>query len=148
MRVVKTCTTQADPAIVWKVLADVEHWRDWTPTVLSIKPLSDIGLAVGARYRVEQPKLRPAIYEVTECIPECRFTWVQRFTGGEMIADHRIRPCGKGSELELSFTSTGLLGSILGKLFSSVISSYVGTETSSLKTRCDLLAQSMHPASS
>jgi hypothetical protein len=148
MRVVKTCTTQADPAVVWKVLADVERWHEWTPTVLSIKPLSDIGFAVGSRYRVEQPKLRPAIYEVTECIPGSRFTWVQRFIGGAMIADHRIRPCDKGSELELSFTSTGLLGSILGKLFSSIISSYVGTETSSLKTRCDLLAESMLPASS
>jgi carbon monoxide dehydrogenase subunit G len=146
MRVVKTCTTSAHPAIVWKVLADVEHWREWTPTVLSIEPLTDLEFAVGARYRVVQPNLRPAIYEVTECVPECKFTWVQRFWGGAMIADHRIRQCDEGAELELSFASTGPLGNILGKLFSRVISNYVGIEAESLRTHCDLLARSMPPA--
>lgn len=147
MRVVKTCTTSARPAIIWKVLADVEHWPEWTPTVLSVESLTDVGLAVGARYRVVQPNLRPAIYEVTECVPESRFTWVQRFRGGAMIADHRIRLRDRGAEIELSFASRGPIGNILGKLFSKVITSYVEIEAESLKTRCDLLAQSIPAAS-
>jgi hypothetical protein len=48
MRVAQQFITPARADIVWQVLADVEHWRDWTPTVVEIKPLSNKGLTVGA----------------------------------------------------------------------------------------------------
>ena len=52
MRVVQRFITSARPDIVWQVLADVEHWREWTPTVVEIKSLSNNGMRVGTRYRV------------------------------------------------------------------------------------------------
>jgi len=58
MRVVQKFVTPARPDAVWQVLADVEHWRDWTPTVVEIKPLSNNGLTAGARYRCVQPFTR------------------------------------------------------------------------------------------
>jgi hypothetical protein len=106
-----------------------------TPTVVEIKPLSNKGLSVGARYQVIQPKLRPAVYEVTKCTPNEEFTWVQKLPGGAMIADHRLTPHGDGTEVELSFTSKGLLATVLGTLFSKMITDYVRTEARSLKTR-------------
>jgi carbon monoxide dehydrogenase subunit G len=140
MRIVEKFVTQAQTAVVWQVLADVEHWPDWSPTVIEIAPLGNQGLKVGSRYRVVQPKLLPAIYEVTDCIPNERFTWVQKFFGGEMIADHRLSPRGPATEVELSFTSQGLLAKIVGKVFSKMISDYVAKEARSLKNRCDTLA--------
>jgi hypothetical protein len=140
MRVVQKCITSARLDVVWQVLADVEHWRDWTPTVTEIKPLSNSGLTVGARYRVVQPRVRPAIYEVTECVPNQTFTWVQMFFGGVMIADHRLSSRNSATEVELSFTSKGLLANIVGKMFSKIISDHVATEAKSLKNRCDSLA--------
>src|SRR6516165_257966 len=104
MRVVQKFVTPARPDAVWRVLADVEHWREWTPTVLEIKPLGDTGLTVGARYRIVQPKLRPAIYELTESIPNQTFTWVQKLPGGAVIADHRLSLHDGVTEVELSFT--------------------------------------------
>jgi hypothetical protein len=142
MRVVETFVTSARPEIIWKILADVEHWHEWTPTVLAIKPLGDSGFGVGARYRVVQPKLRPAFYEVTACIPCRGFTWAQRFPGGVIVADHRITQRDGSTEVELSFSSSGLLGNIVGKVFFRLIRSYVRTEAQSLSDRCDLLAQS------
>jgi len=141
MRAVEKFVTSASPELVWRVLADVEHWRDWTPTVIEIKPVNGSGLVVGARYRVVQPKLRPAIYEVTEYIPNQRFMWVQKFAGGAMIADHRLTARGRGTEVELSFSSKGLFANVAVSLFSKLIGDYVATEASSLKTRCDNLAQ-------
>jgi uncharacterized protein YndB with AHSA1/START domain len=94
--------TAARPSTVWRILADVEHWPDWTPTVVEIKPLSSRGLMVGARYRVVQPKLRPAVYEVTECVPNKAFTWVQRLAGGTMVADHRLLARGDATQVELA----------------------------------------------
>ena len=140
MRLVQKFITPARPDSVWQILADVEHWRDWTPTVVEIKPVNANGLRVGARYRVVQPKLRPAIYEVTECVPNQAFTWVQKLPQGAMIADHRLSSRDGGTEVELSLTSKGLLANIVGKMFSKLISDYVATEAKCLKSRCDGLA--------
>ncbi|UWZ82027.1 SRPBCC family protein [Occallatibacter riparius] len=137
MQVAENFVTSAEPAIVWKVLADVERWHEWTPTVLEIKPLGNSGMVVGARYRVVQPRLRPAVYQVTECVPDRRFTWVQRFPGAAMVADHRITQREASTEVELSFSSSGLLGNIVGKVFSRLITNYVRTEARSLKHRCE-----------
>jgi len=117
MRTAEKFVTTAPPETIWKVLTDVEHWRNWTPTVLEVKPLTNTELKVGARYRVTQPKLRPAIYEVTECVPHRAFTWVQRLPGGVMIADHRLVPRNGRTEVELSFTSNGLLANIVSMIF-------------------------------
>jgi hypothetical protein len=85
----------------------------------------------GARYQVVQPRLRPAIYEVTECVPRRKFTWASWFPGGVLIADHRITQRDGNAEVELSFSSSGLLGNIVGKVFFRLIENYVGTEAQS-----------------
>ena len=139
MRVVQKFITPARPEIVWQFLVDVEHWPDWTPTVLEIKSLSNNGMTVGARYRVVQPRLRPAVYEVTEYVPNQVFTWVQRLPGGGMIGGHRLSPRDGATEVELSFASKGLVANIVGQMFSRLISDYVATEAKSLKGRCDSL---------
>ena len=138
MRTVERFVTAARAELVWRILADVEHWPNWTPTVLEVQPLSQAGLRVGARYRVTQPKLRPAVYEVTECSPNQAFTWVQRFPGGSMIADHRLAPQDGGTEVELSFTSSGLVPNLVSMMFSKLIREYVATEARSLKRQCEL----------
>ena len=141
MRAVERFVTSAGPDLVWSVLADVEHWRDWTPTVVEIKPVNGTELAVGARYRVMQPKLRPAVYEVIEYVPNQRFMWVQKVPGGTMIADHRLAPRNGGTEVELSFRSEGLVANIVGSIFSKMIGEYVAIEARSLKAHSDNLAK-------
>jgi len=141
MRVAERFDTPAGPDIVWGILADVEHWREWTPTVTEIKSLSQDGLKVGARYRVVQPKLRPSVYEVTECVPNQRFTWMQKLPGGGLIGDHRVSKSNGATEVELSFRSEGLIANVVAGLFSKLISGYVATEARSLKSRCDNVAR-------
>lgn len=128
----------ATPAAIWQVLADVERWPRWTPTVLEVEPLTNHGFHVGSRYRITQPKLRPAVYEVTECVPDKAFAWVTRAPGATMTADHRINACdGAGVEVELTFTTEGLLGGLLGMKYAKLITEYVRTEARSLKTHCE-----------
>jgi uncharacterized protein YndB with AHSA1/START domain len=141
MRAVERIVTSAPPSVVWEILADVEHWPDWTPTVINVTPVGNAGLRVGARYRVTQPKLRPAIYEVTECVPNQRFTWAQKLPGGALVADHRIAPRDGATEVELSFASQGLMANLVASLFSKLIREYVATEARSLKTHCEALTQ-------
>ncbi len=140
MRVVAKVVTSATADVVWRTLIDVEHWRDWTPTVTEITPLGGARMQPGARYRVVQPKLRPAIYQVSEYVADQRFTWEQHVAGGALVADHRIRPSDGGTEVELSFASRGLLATVIASLFSKIIAQYVATEAQSLKAYCDALS--------
>lgn len=140
MRTVERFHTEASPEIIWQILEDVENWPQWTPTVLKVKPLGNVGLKLGAKYEVTQPKLRPAVYEVTEFIPARAFTWAQKMPGAALIGDHRIIPHGSSTEVELSFRSEGWLGNLIGKFFSKMISEYVATEAKSLKRHCEAIA--------
>ena len=140
MRAAETFITSAGPEVVWSVLADVEHWRDWTPTVIEVKALNGTGLKVGAKYRVAQPKLRPATYEVTEYVPNRRFTWVQKFAGGAMIADHRVVPV-REQRKSSSHSRPKDCWRTSPEIFSRMIRDYVATEARSLKKRCDNLAE-------
>ena len=142
MQTIQRVIVQASPAAIWNVLADVERWPSWTSTMLQVDPLTPGGLRVGARYRVTQPKLRPAIYEVTECAPHQAFTWVQKAPGATLVADHRFTAADAAStELELSFATKGLLGGIIGRKYGKLITDYVRTEAFSLKARCEALSR-------
>ena len=140
MQTVERVIIQATPDAVWRVLADVERWPTWTPTVEHVQPLTPDGLRIGARYRITQPKLRPAIYEVTECAPHKALTWVQKAAGATMIADHRLIGDNASTEVELSFATEGLMGAILGSMYAKRIAEYVKTEARSLRLHCEQLA--------
>lgn len=141
MQTVERVVIKASPTAIWEVLTDVERWPMWTPTVLSVEPVTRDGFKVGAKYRVTQPKIKPAIYEVTERIPHEAFTWVQKATGATLIAEHRLTAFdGSGTEVELAFATKGLLGALAGSMYSKLIAEYVKTEAKSLKQHCEMLA--------
>lgn len=142
MQSIQRVIVQASPAAIWSVLADVERWPMWTPTVLQVDPLTPGELRVGARYRVTQPKMRPGIYEVTECTPHKAFTWIQKAAGATLVADHRFTAAdASGTEVELSFSTEGLLGGVVGRMYGKLIAEYVATEARSLKAHCEATAR-------
>lgn len=141
MRTVETFVTSAPVDVVWGILADVVHWKDWTPTILEVTQLTRGGLQIGARYRVKQPGLRPAIYEVIDCTANEAFTWVQKLPGGQFIADHKIASKDGAAEVELSFSSKGLVADIACTLNSRKIRQFVATEARSLRQKCEALTK-------
>jgi Polyketide cyclase / dehydrase and lipid transport len=142
MQTIHRVIVQASPEAIWSVLADVERWPTWTPTTLEVHPLTPGELCVGARYRVTQPKLRPGIYEVTDCTPGKAFTWIQKIPGGTMVADHRLTAADStGTEVELSFATEGLVGALAGRIYGKLIADYVATEARSLKTHCEAVTR-------
>jgi len=141
MQTMERVVIKASPTAIWEVLTDVERWPMWTPTVLSVEPVTRDGFKVGAKYRVTQPKIKPAIYEVTERVPHEVFTWVQKAPGATMIAEHRLTAFdGSGTEVELAFATKGLLGALAGSMNGKLIAEYVKTEAKSLKQHCEMLA--------
>ena len=101
---------EAPVARVWEVLVDVESWPRWTPTMTSVRRLDDGPLRVGSSARIEQPKLRPMVWTVTELVPERSFNWVARVPGLAITGEHTITRLDDGrTRLDLAATSSGPL---------------------------------------
>ena len=55
---------QAPLPVVWTTLAELENWPQWTPTMLSVVALEQRAVQTGSRFRVRQPGLPPAIWQI------------------------------------------------------------------------------------
>lgn len=123
---------------VWNVLADVARWHEWTPTITRVEPLDSEPFNTGSRFRVAQPRLRPAVWTVTESTPPKGFTWESRSAGMYMAAEHSIRPRSEHEcQVMLRMTFSGLLGNVIGRLYKNLTESYLAQEVATLKQRIE-----------
>ena len=123
---------------VWAVIADVERWPEWTPTVTRIRRLDRGPFVVGSRARVQQPKLPPAIWRVTELHEGRSFTWVSRSPGVCVIAEHGVEATGTGARATLSIRFTGWLGPLVARLTRRLTERYLALEAQGLSQRSSL----------
>lgn len=138
MIVEREISIHAEPAAVWAVLSDVERWPDWTASMTSVRRLDDGPLAVGSRAHVEQPKLRPAVWTVTELEPDRSFTWQSASAGVTTVGGHQLAPGESGTTVvRLSFTMSGVLAPVIGLLLGGRVREYVQLEADGLKRACE-----------
>src|SRR5262245_5540765 len=111
--IASTVSNAASPERIWRVLADVARWPEWLPTVSAVEPLDSPDILIGKRYRLQQPKLRPAVWTVTEIEPLRKFTWESRSSGVRAVADHVIEQVtGERATVVLSVRFSGVLGGL------------------------------------
>jgi len=123
---------------VWRVLAAVARWPEWTPTVISVEPLDGQSLTLGGTYKIVQPRLRPATWVVTKIEPPRRFAWESRSPGLLVVADHIIEePLPGRSNVVLRVSFSGLLGAPIGWLVRSITERYLAQEAAALKRRVE-----------
>ena len=130
-------TVDAPPDRIWRVLADVPHWPQWTPTIAAVESLTEEPLRVGSRFRVEQPRLPPTVWTVDELEPGRSFSWT---SGSRAVASrgyHGVEPAAGGSRVVLTFSQTGPLAPVVSLVYRGLISRYVQTEADSLKARTE-----------
>lgn len=133
-----TVGVEAAAEHVWAVLTDVARWPEWADSVTSVSRLDDGPLAVGARARVEQPKLPPTEYVVTELEPGRSFTWVATGPGVRTTAKHSVDADGSYARVRLSVEQSGPLGVVMGRLFfKGLTDRYLAAEAAGLKARCE-----------
>jgi uncharacterized protein YndB with AHSA1/START domain len=125
----------APPERVWAAMSDIERWPEWTPTVTRVERLDRGPLGVGSRVRILQPKLPPAVWEVTELDAGRSFTWVTRSPGVRVTAQHRVEPTPDGSRVTLSLAFSGLLGRVVARLTRSLNQRYLALEAEGLSRR-------------
>ncbi len=124
---------EAPATQAWRLLCAVEDWPRWLPTVTRVDALDGTPLETGRRYRVVQPRLRPAVWTVTGIEPGRRFAWRARAPGLAMVADHVVEPEGDGACAHLTYRFGGLLGPLLGRLYGRITRDYLRQEAAALK---------------
>jgi carbon monoxide dehydrogenase subunit G len=133
----KTVYIDAPPEKVFAVLCDVERWPEWTPTMISVQRLDGGPFAIGSSAQVRQPRLRTAVWRVTELQDRRNFTWTTHTPGLRMTAGHLIEPQGAGSRVELTFELSGLIAPVVSRLYGALIERYITTESQGLKKRSE-----------
>lgn len=137
MRYEHTVDIAAAPDAVWRVLADIERWPDWTPTMTAVEAIDPLPLRVGLRARIKQPGLRPAVLTVTAIEEGRRFRWVAKQPTVTFAADHVIVATPRGSRVRLFAAFSGLLSPVVGAIYGQKTRSYVAAEAESLKARVE-----------
>lgn len=123
---------------VWALLADVAHWPDWLPTMTAVQPLGPAALAIGARYRITQPRLKPAVWTVVRLEPLRSFAWESRAPGVRASADHVLSPMPDGStSVTLQIEFSGPLAVVARVLAGSLTRDYIAREAALLKQRVE-----------
>lgn len=138
-------TIDAAPGMVWPVMAGVEAWPDWTPSIKRVVRLTPGAIGVGSRVRIHQPGLPPAVWQVTEWNPGYQFTWVSDAPGVRVTAVHRVESEGAGSQVTLQLDYAGPLGGVLARLTHKFNTSYPELEAKGLKAHCEALAAGRTP---
>ena len=133
----RTIDIDAPPSRVWAIMTDIERWPDWTASVRSIQRLTPGPLAVGSRARIRQPKLAPALWQITSLEPERQFTWVTHGPGVFVTARHRIEPVADGSRVTLAVNYGGPLGTFVAWLTRGLNHRYLDLEATGLKRRSE-----------
>jgi uncharacterized membrane protein len=137
MRFDHSITIQAPSERVWEVFSDVERWPEWTPTVESVERLDEGRIHVGSRTRIRQPKLREAIWEVTELKEGEYFEWVSKAPGIKTTGGHRVVSTPEGTVATATIVQEGPLGWLFGRLYAGLTRRYIATETEKLKQVCE-----------
>src|SRR5688572_6601747 len=123
---------------VWEVLREVERWPEWASTVTSVRRLDDGPLAVGSRVRVEQPRIPPTEYVVTEFEPNRSFTWTATGPGVRTTARHRLEQLGAGTtRVTLAVEQAGPLGTVMGRFYRRLTDRYLTAEAEGIKARSE-----------
>ena len=127
----------ASQDLIWKVLSDVAHWHEWTPTVTKVEVLNTPEIKLSNRYKVIQPKLQPVVWTITE-LNSANFTWESKSMGMHMVAEHVVKPINANqAEVTLTFAFNGWLGNLIGKMYGKMTEDYIQTEAQSLKKRVE-----------
>ena len=141
MRADVTVDISAPPDVVWAVISDVEAWPEWTASVTSVRKETAGPLQVGSRVHLEQPKLPPTVWTVSELVDGERFSWTANNPGVRTLADHLVVPTDGGSRVILSIDQGGLVGSLVGRLYGDLTRRYLSMEADGLKRRSEETAR-------
>lgn len=137
MDIVRRIDIEAPAADVWRVMADVVRWPEWTASIAAVELLNAAALRVGAQARIRQPKLPAAVWTVTALEPDVYFEWRAVTPGLVTTAGHRLEPHDAGTRATLTLEWRGPLAPLIRLLYGKLSRRYVDMEAEGLKRRAE-----------
>ena len=120
------------------VVADVMRWPEWLPTVTSIEPLGSEELAIGASYRIAQPRIRLAVWTVVALEPFREFSWESRSAGVRALGKHVLYPeSDQSTQASLAVEFSGPFSALASMIAGRLTQEYVNREAAALKKRVE-----------
>ena len=138
-------TIDAPIDVVWSVFTDVERWPTWASSFTSVE-LIDGPMRLGAKARIQQPRLPTVVWEVTKWEPGRSWTWTTTAPGARTEASHVLTVSGRGTVAEQSIVSSGPLGRLAALVWRSLTRRYLAIEAEGLKQRSEQVAASARTA--
>jgi hypothetical protein len=109
--------------------------------VTSVEPLDKATLAIGGRYRITQPRLRPAIWSVVRLEPPHFFSWESRPPGVRTLGSHSLSSePGGATRVMLQIDFSGPLSLLVGMFAGRLTNGYLAREAAALKQRVEASA--------
>jgi uncharacterized protein YndB with AHSA1/START domain len=140
-----TVDIDASPETVWRILADIETWPEWTTeSMRSVRRLDRGEFTIGSRAEVRQPRLLATIWTVTELIPGRSFTWRATSPGVTATASHEVIDRTGLVTVCLVIDQAGSLGWLFGRATARLTRRYLELESHGLKQRAES-GQGEHP---
>jgi hypothetical protein len=132
----RTSVINAVPGDIFKVLMNFGQWNQWTASITEMSILDNDRPGVGARIKVLQPKLPPAIWTITEILPDKSLTWEKRSFGLVMLSEHLVVTGNNGTSVTIRMTYQGVLAGLFYMLTHSLTGRYMTMEIDGLKREC------------
>ena len=134
----RTVRIDASPAVVWRIMIDVERWPDWTPSMRGVRPQSVGAFGLGSVALVTPRGRSESPWTVTAFEPERSFTWETKVSARLWVqAGHVIEPDGAGSRVTLSISTRGRMAPLVGWLIARMSRRNVEEEAAGLKRRSE-----------
>ncbi|WP_405864796.1 SRPBCC family protein [Streptomyces sp. NBC_00005] len=124
----------------WSVVSDIGGWPELTPSIDSVESLDTDSVLVGNRFSIKQPKLRQAVWTVTEIREGHSFTWESKSGGITTRGVHALTEENGGVKLTLSVHQSGVLAGIVGVLAGSTTRRYLSLEGNGIKKHSEQAA--------
>lgn len=129
MKTIHTTTLIDAPAeVVWNVITDLDHYRDWNPFITELAGDLRVGGRLQATFTLANRKPRTFTPTVTVLEPGRRLTWVGRLAVPRLFdAEHTIAIEPRSGRTELLHTEhfRGLLPLMLGRLLAATHDAFV-----------------------
>jgi hypothetical protein len=125
------------PDHIFSVLKQLDKWNQWTKSIISISFVNNDIIKVGAKIKVRQPKLSPAVWTITEILENKTLVWEKKSLGLKMTANHFIQESTEGPVVKLQIIYQGFLATLFYRLTASLTESYLTMEIAGLKKRCE-----------
>ncbi len=129
----------APPAMVWRVLVDIDQWPSWSSSVLSVtREDGDEQTA----YRVEQPPLPSALWTVTESRPGRTFGWQSQGVSSVMSATYELVAdetdgSTPGSVVSVDLAWSGRMAWVARAAYGPISIRYADGHLHALRQRCE-----------